>query len=414
MEKSAPRPRRAIRDCFICHATEDKDAIARPVAESLVEAGFKVWFDEFEVGVGDSLTEAIDEGLATSRFGVVILSPRFFEKKWTKRELAGLTAKEVVGDHRVILPIWHGLDEAFLLEVSPPLADRVAAKSSEGLGTVVARIVDAMERLPRNASGRPGAPPAAALPVTGATPEPVEMVEDQTRVRLGYDSNELMTFREGGGKAGGPGWLSVVVGPVQLRDDLIDPTEIGTLDLRNLALPSFWGSRPSPLIDYELRPGLGGFRAKLPGGPDDLPAYEVTIHQDGLMEFGETLSWTGDSRSVITPYLIPTHAVAASIHDWVLQFLQVLRHVGYEGEVAATAAFSQIRGHQLGVERGRDWWGLHPLEDDQVVSRPLVGLVEEVAAAVPLWVRKAMNRLFLAAGVPGAVYFIDEDGNFRG
>jgi TIR domain len=140
MHEDASRPRRAIRDCFICHATEDKDAIARPVAESLLKAGFKVWFDEFEVGVGDSLSEAIDEGLATSRFGVVVLSPQFFEKKWTKRELAGLTAKEVVGDHRVILPVWHGVDEKFLLDVSPPLADRVAVKSSAGLDAVVARM----------------------------------------------------------------------------------------------------------------------------------------------------------------------------------------------------------------------------------------------------------------------------------
>jgi len=70
------------RDVFICHASEDKDAIARPLAEALRERGHVVWFDEFELEIGDSLRQEIDRGLARSRFGVVILSPSFFEKKW--------------------------------------------------------------------------------------------------------------------------------------------------------------------------------------------------------------------------------------------------------------------------------------------------------------------------------------------
>ncbi len=68
------------RDVFICHASEDKDAIARPLAEALVERGHAVWFDEFELEIGDGLRREIDRGLAISRFGVVILSPSFFEK----------------------------------------------------------------------------------------------------------------------------------------------------------------------------------------------------------------------------------------------------------------------------------------------------------------------------------------------
>jgi hypothetical protein len=68
MEGASARPR-LTRDCFICHASEDKEEVARPLAESLRERGYAVWFDEFELDVGDSLREAIDQGLATSRFG---------------------------------------------------------------------------------------------------------------------------------------------------------------------------------------------------------------------------------------------------------------------------------------------------------------------------------------------------------
>lgn len=54
-------------DFFISHASEDKDEIVRDLAEALKENGFDVWYDEFELKVGDSLRKKIDNGLAKSR-----------------------------------------------------------------------------------------------------------------------------------------------------------------------------------------------------------------------------------------------------------------------------------------------------------------------------------------------------------
>ena len=34
-------------DIFISHANEDKDAVARPLAERLRSLGLTVWYDEF-------------------------------------------------------------------------------------------------------------------------------------------------------------------------------------------------------------------------------------------------------------------------------------------------------------------------------------------------------------------------------
>lgn len=67
-------------DVFICHASEDKDLVARPLAELLRGHGVAVWYDEFSLTVGDSLRRKIDRGLSDSRFGVVLLSPDFFRK----------------------------------------------------------------------------------------------------------------------------------------------------------------------------------------------------------------------------------------------------------------------------------------------------------------------------------------------
>jgi hypothetical protein len=112
-------------DAFICHASEDKRRVVKPLARQLAQGGFDVWYDEFEMRVGDSLRRSIDKGLRRSRFGIVVLSKHFFAKQWPKYELDGLIAREVRGK-KVILPVWHGVTQKEVLKYSPTLADRVA------------------------------------------------------------------------------------------------------------------------------------------------------------------------------------------------------------------------------------------------------------------------------------------------
>lgn len=98
-------------DAFICHASEDKNALVRPLAERLVEQRVEVWYDEFSLSVGDSLRRSIDRGLRQSRFGVVVLSPSFFSKQWSEWELDGLVARQNGGEASVILPSGMASDE---------------------------------------------------------------------------------------------------------------------------------------------------------------------------------------------------------------------------------------------------------------------------------------------------------------
>ncbi len=66
-------------DVFISHASEDKDAIVRALAHALDENyDLRVWYDEFELRIGDSLRRKVDAGISRSRFGVVVLSHAFF------------------------------------------------------------------------------------------------------------------------------------------------------------------------------------------------------------------------------------------------------------------------------------------------------------------------------------------------
>jgi TIR domain len=133
-----------MHDIFICHASEDKDVVARPLAEQLQAAGLTVWYDEFSLALGDSLRESIDKGLSGSRFGAVIISPHFIAKKWPQAELNGLFAREMSGE-KTILPIWHNISQAQVLQYSPILADRKAVGTDKGLDIVLETILDTVD-----------------------------------------------------------------------------------------------------------------------------------------------------------------------------------------------------------------------------------------------------------------------------
>jgi len=125
----AIKPSAQAYDVFISHASEDKDAIVRSLARALANFGLKVWYDEFTLGIGDSLRQKIDRGLATSRVGIVVLSPSFISKGWTNYELDGIVTRTVSGE-QILLPIWHNITKQQVIDFSPSLADKVARSTA--------------------------------------------------------------------------------------------------------------------------------------------------------------------------------------------------------------------------------------------------------------------------------------------
>lgn len=117
-------------DVFVSHASEDKATVVRPLADALQERGLSVWYDEFELRIGDSLRQKIDEGISRSRFGVVILSKAFLSKGWTSYELDGLVTM-AVNKRQVLLPIWHDISKDEVISYSPSLADKVALRTAD-------------------------------------------------------------------------------------------------------------------------------------------------------------------------------------------------------------------------------------------------------------------------------------------
>lgn len=135
-------------DVFISHAAEDKESIARPLAVALQERDLTVWYDEFQLRIGDSLRRKIDAGIARSRFGVVVLSHHFFAKGWPQYELDGLVTM-ANSDRQVILPIWHEISKDEVLAHSPSLADKVALRTSDyGVSEIADEIASVVAGIP--------------------------------------------------------------------------------------------------------------------------------------------------------------------------------------------------------------------------------------------------------------------------
>ena len=178
-------------DVFISHASEDKDSFVRPLAISLQCLGATVWYDEFSLHLGDSLSRSIDKGLTRSRFGLVIITPHFLQKPWPEYELRGLVAREIEED-RVILPIWHGVTRRQVVEFSSPLADKVALKT-EGLSAQDVAIQLLREVRPDLYANHPRA--ELERVASGAALRDLQEEFDRTQKKLEKTREELAEYR---------------------------------------------------------------------------------------------------------------------------------------------------------------------------------------------------------------------------
>ncbi|HEX8830777.1 MAG TPA: TIR domain-containing protein [Longimicrobium sp.] len=117
-------------DVFISHSNADKRGFVELLAERLQRAGIRVWYDDFVVAWGDSISSSIARGLAESRYGIVVLSRSFLAGGWARHELRGLWQREI-HDGKTILPILHDISHEEVRAFDPSLADMRALDTSK-------------------------------------------------------------------------------------------------------------------------------------------------------------------------------------------------------------------------------------------------------------------------------------------
>lgn len=132
-------------DVFISHASEDKADFVEPLVTALEERGVKPWYDGQQIELGDDFRRKMDNGLRSSRFGVVVLSPSF-AKYWTEAELSALFQQEHAFDEKRILPVVHLLTPQQVATQWPLLSARAAATAADGPVEVARRIADVVQK----------------------------------------------------------------------------------------------------------------------------------------------------------------------------------------------------------------------------------------------------------------------------
>jgi hypothetical protein len=133
-----------LRDCFLCHAWDDRQKAAKELHDSLEAAGVNVWFSEKDLGLGVPMMRAIDKGLASSKIGLVLVTPALLVRL-SKEGIADKELSVLLQGNRLI-PIIHGTTYAALREVSPMLASRSGLDTLEDtMPEIAAKIAELVE-----------------------------------------------------------------------------------------------------------------------------------------------------------------------------------------------------------------------------------------------------------------------------
>ena len=91
---------------FLSHTSVDKSFVEK-LAKRLTKLGVKVWFDKWEIKIGDSITWKIEEGIRENEYLGIILSQEALNSEWVKSELSAAWFKQMDSKKVVVLPIYY-------------------------------------------------------------------------------------------------------------------------------------------------------------------------------------------------------------------------------------------------------------------------------------------------------------------
>lgn len=89
---------------FISYSHSDKEFVDK-LAMNLVKSNIPIWLDRWELKVGDSITQKIQEVLSESDYLLMVFSKQSIESDWVKREMTAGLLREVEEKRAIILPV---------------------------------------------------------------------------------------------------------------------------------------------------------------------------------------------------------------------------------------------------------------------------------------------------------------------
>jgi formylglycine-generating enzyme required for sulfatase activity len=89
---------------FISHSSQDA-VNSRRLAEDLKRAGLQVWLDEWNIAVGEGITDKLQSGLISADYLAVWLTRASVESGWVGREWQSKYQAEIADNSTIILPL---------------------------------------------------------------------------------------------------------------------------------------------------------------------------------------------------------------------------------------------------------------------------------------------------------------------
>jgi TIR domain len=129
-------------DAFISFASEDSNFVTEVVV-GLKRNGIKVWFAPITLSIGDNLLDSIEKGLNSSKYGILVISPRYLEKGWTNYEM-DILLRQVIEQRKKILPIWFKATKEQVEARHSGLAGIVAITDISDISAVISKLVVSM------------------------------------------------------------------------------------------------------------------------------------------------------------------------------------------------------------------------------------------------------------------------------
>jgi TIR domain len=90
---------------FLSHTGVDKPFVRRLRDDLRAHGVQRVWIDEAEIDIGDSLIAKIEEGMKLCRYIGVVLSTKSISAPWVKKELDVAINREISAGEVVVLPL---------------------------------------------------------------------------------------------------------------------------------------------------------------------------------------------------------------------------------------------------------------------------------------------------------------------
>jgi hypothetical protein len=103
MDEQIYTPKKTPR-LFLSYASVDKK-YAQRLAGELKKSGASVWFDEWELQIGDSLVKRIDDALAISDYLLILLTPNSVNSNWIQAEWKKALSNEINNRAITVIPV---------------------------------------------------------------------------------------------------------------------------------------------------------------------------------------------------------------------------------------------------------------------------------------------------------------------